>query len=157
MSPHAGIRRYWDSSCFLRILNREPGWEVCLRIVNAAKSRKAEICVSPMVYLEVVRPKGSPRVSAAVLDQAIDWFESDYFHTRIIDRELASQSRRYCTELNLHPRDAVHLACAVDLECDVLETLDKDLLKWDGKVPGSSIRIRRPGETQPDTALESHE
>lgn len=155
MAPQAGSRRYWDSSCFLCILNRESGWESCLRIVDDAKSGNADICVSPMVYLEVVRPKGSPRVSAAVLDQAIDWFESDNFHMRIIDREIASQSRRYCTELNLHPRDAVHLACAVDLKCDVLETFDSDLLKWDGKVPGSRIRIRRPRGTEADTVHQS--
>lgn len=146
MRESGRIRRYWDSSCFLCVVNEEPGFEVCQQILDAAVNAETVLCVSPMVYLEVVRPKGSPRVSDERFDRAIEWFESDHFHWRNIARSVARTARELCRLLNLHPRDAVHLACAVDLRCDLLETLDADLLRWDGRVPDSPIRIRRPTE-----------
>lgn len=157
MPPRSPIRRYWDSSCFLCILNNEDAADACEQILADAAEGKTKIYVSPIVQLEVIRPKGSPRAARERADRASEWFRNKYIQWRAVDRQVSNRARDFCLDLNLHPRDAVHLAVAVHQKCDLLETLDKDLLKWDGKVPNSPIRIRQPGETKPDTALESHE
>lgn len=72
------------------------------------------------------------------------FFENDYIKWRMIDREIANKAQELCWDYNLHPRDATHLATALDLQCDLLETYDKRLLKWDEKIPSSSLRIQKP-------------
>lgn len=62
----------------------------------------------------------------------------------MIDRSIANESQRLCWDYNLHPRDAIHLAVALDLRCNLLETFDMGLLKWDGRIPPGSLSIQRP-------------
>ncbi len=151
--PTGGIvRRYWDASCFLTLLNDEVGAAECQDILDEAKEQKTVICVCPLVQVEVVRPRGSSSpVSQAVRDNIRSFFENDYIKWRIIDRRIADSAQRLCWEHGLHPRDAIHLAAALDLDCDLLEAYDHDLLKLDGRVPNVSLRIRRPrGKAQPE-------
>ena len=61
MPEGSGVRRYWDAKCFIALLNDEPDASICERILEEAKERQTEICVSPIVQLEVIRPKGAPR------------------------------------------------------------------------------------------------
>lgn len=156
MSARSEIRRYWDSTCFLSILNGEAAAEVCKGIMAAARAGKTKIFVSPIGQLEVIRPKGSPApLPKEHRDTIRQWFENDYIHWHGIDREAGAMAQQYCWDFDLHPRDAIHLAIAVQIGCDLLETLDKDLLKWDGKLPGVSIRIRRPGQPIPGSIFDT--
>ena len=67
---------------------------------------------------------------------------------RIIDRLIAKRSLGLCWNAGLHPRDALHVAVALEEGCDVLETRDGKLLRNNGldgtdhprTVPGSSDR-----------------
>lgn len=45
--PVGGIvRRYWDASCFLTLLNNEEGVEDCENILNEAKEEKTRIYIA---------------------------------------------------------------------------------------------------------------
>lgn len=156
MSAKSKVRRYWDSTCFISILNSEETAEVCKGLLDAARAGKTEIFVSPIGQLEVIRPKGSPApLPKEQRDTIQQWFENDYIRWHGIDRDAGAMAQQYCWDFNLHPRDAIHLAVAVQIGCDLLETLDKDLLKWDGKLPGVRLRIRRPGQPIPGSVFDT--
>ena len=139
------IRRFWDASCFLALLNDEAGAEDCEQILEQAKQSRTDVYVSPVVQVEVVRPKRSPSpVPREARNRIREFFENDYIKWRMIDRNIANESQRLCWDYNLHPRDALHLAVALDLRCDLLETFDRDLLKWDGRISSSSLSVRKP-------------
>lgn len=60
-------RRYWDTACFLAVLNREEGRvEVCEPILRAATHRSVEIVTSAFTITEVLLPKGGRPLSPAV-------------------------------------------------------------------------------------------
>ena len=144
-SRNINVRRYWDSTCFLAVLNDEGDAQACERILEEASRSRTEVCVSPLVQVEVVRPKGSPRPLAEKLrDKVRTFFENDYIKWRMIDRKISNDAQRLCWEHSIHPRDAIHLAVAIDLKCDLLETADGNLLNLDQKIPSTSLRICRP-------------
>lgn len=141
------LRRYWDSSCFIRILNDEEGAENCLAVLESARVGRTLICISAIVAVEVIRPKGSSspldpkvrrRVRALLEDGSIIFAE--------IDRPIAYRSQELCWEFDLRPRDAIHLAVALYLNCELSETYDRDLLKLDRK---TSLWIREPSDLPP--------
>lgn len=139
------IRRYWDSSCFITLLNDEEGAEDCERILDDAKEGKTLLCVSPMTQVEVIRPRGSAHPLPKDAKEEIQaFFENDYVKWHIIDRTIASKSQDLCWEYQLHPRDAIHVAVALRLECDLLESFDPHMLRCHGKIKGSSMAIQKP-------------
>lgn len=140
------LRRYWDSTCFLALLNDEEDAARCEQILEEAKRLSTEIYVSPLVQVEVVRPRGVPRPLAATQRERIRaFFENEYVKWRIIDRKIANDAQRLCWEHATHPRDAIHLAAAIDLNCDCLETSDRGLLRLDRSITGPALTICRPG------------
>lgn len=145
MASAERIRRFWDASCFLALLNDEAGAEDCEQILEQAKQSRTDVYVSPVVQVEVVRPRRSPSpVPQEARDRIREFFENDYIKWRMIDRNIANESQRLCWDYNLHPRDAIHLAVALDLRCDLLETFDGDLLKWESRISPGSPSIRKP-------------
>ena len=136
MATSGIVSRYWDSGCFIGILNGESQAEACKKIIDDAKEGKTLLYVSPIVQLEVIRPRGSGSpIPKADKERVQELFENDYIKWRMIDRAISTLSQELCWDHDLHPRDALHLACTLDLKCDLLETFDPDLQKWDGKIP----------------------
>ena len=145
MAGAGRIRRFWDASCFLALLNDEAGAEDCERILEQARQSETDIYVSPVVQVEVVRPRRSPStIPREMRTRVQEFFENDYIKWRMIDRNIANESQRLCWDYNLHPRDAIHLAVALDVRCNLLETFDADLLKWEARIPPGSLSIQRP-------------
>ena len=53
-------RRYWDSFCFLAVLNNEePYASTCIQILEEAKKNSVELVISPLTMAETVRSKGA--------------------------------------------------------------------------------------------------
>lgn len=142
-------RRYWDSYCFLAILNAgspdETHSQACELILNDARDGAIEIITSALTIVEVIRPKGSPRPIPRDKEAKIrDFFENDYIHIRLVDREIADAARELCWTSGVHPRDAVHLATALTLGCECFETNDPRLLRLNGQVGNPPLLIREP-------------
>ena len=141
------IRRYWDSTCFLSILNNEPSASDCQRILELAAENKTVVCVSPLVPIEVVRPRRSTHPLPSHFREAVrDLFRGDVLHWRDIDRDIATVSQVISWDFRIHPRDAVHLAVALDYGCDRFETLDDKLLNKSGRLPTDAIRDLLTGD-----------
>lgn len=158
--PSAGpVRRYWDSFCFIAILNGDEGADDCEKILDEAKEGKTQIIVSPLVQVEVVRPKGAPHPIPKEDEEKVRaFFENDYIKWRIIDRKIADLARGLCWKYGIHPRDAIHLAAAIETKCDLLETTDDRLLRLDGRIKETTMKIVKPKWTgQPDLFEKSSE
>lgn len=98
-----------------------------------------------MTQVEVIRPRGSAHpILEAAKEEVQAFFENDYVKWHIIDRTIASKSQDLCWKYQLHPRDAIHVAVALKLECDLLESFDPHMLKCHGKIQGSSMAIKKP-------------
>ena len=134
-------RRYWDSFCFLAVLNNEePYASTCTKILEEARKNSIELVISPMTMAETVRPRGEPAPLPVEHQERIaDLFENDYMRFRIIDRLIAKRSLALCWNAGLHPRDALHVAVALEEGCGVFETRDRKLLRQSG-LEGLTIR-----------------
>ena len=134
-------RRYWDSFCFLAVLNNEePYASTCIQILEEAKKNSVELVISPLTMAETVRSKGaSAPIPIKHEERIADFFENDYMRFRVIDRLIAKRSLDLCWNAGLHPRDALHVAVALEEGCDMLETRDGKLLRNNG-LKGLTIR-----------------
>ena len=93
-----------------------------------------------MTMAETVRPRGEPAPLPVEHQERIaDLFENDYMRFRIIDRLIAKRSLALCWNAGLHPRDALHVAVALEEGCGVFETRDRKLLRQSG-LEGLTIR-----------------
>ncbi len=152
MSKAGVVKRYWDSFCFIALLNDDEGAEDCEKILDDAKEGKTIIIVSPLVQVEVIRPKGSPiPIPIADKERVQAFFENDYIKWRNIDRSISNSAQGLCWAFCIHPRDALHVAIAIDTDCDILETTDDRLLKLPEKMKGMALKIVKPkwvGQTE---------
>ena len=138
------IKIYWDSCCFLAVLNDEAEFgDVCCQIVNESKLGEIDLFFSPLTMAETVRPKGSASpLSRENRDKVLGFFENDYITFINFSREIARSSLELCWDYELHARDSMHLAAALSASCNFLETTDAKLLSMNGKI--SDIEIRKP-------------
>ena len=136
-------RRYWDSFCFLAVLNNEePYASTCTQILEEAKKNSVELVISPLTMAETVRPRGEPApIPIEHQERITDFFENDYMRFRIMDRLIAKRSLALCWNAGFHPRDALHVAVALEEGCDVFETRDRKLLRQNGL---EGLIIREP-------------
>ncbi len=144
-STKSVLRRYWDAFCFIAILNNESEAGDCARIVEDAKEGRTEIIISPLVQVEVVRPRSAPvPLSPDVAEKVRGFFENDYIKWRTIDRAIGDRAQSLCWRHGLHPRDALHVAVAIDSQCDLLETADPRMLRLNEKHADITLKVQRP-------------
>ena len=85
-----------------------------------------------------------------------DFFENTYIKWRMIDRKIANDAQKLCWDHAVHPRDAIHLATAMEQKCDFLETSDRGLLRLDGKKSArDGVEDMQTGCSKPKRPLRS--
>ena len=139
-------RRYWDSCAFLGWFKNEPDKVAeCESVIRAAERGSVEIVTSAVTLTEVVRLKGLPRLPESDEKIIRDFFEQPYILVANLDRFVAEHARQLCWQFDsLKPKDALHLASAIETECPNLDTFDADLIGLNGKLSGVMIHIDRP-------------
>ena len=77
-------------------------------------------------------------------DEVIEgFFQRDYIALRAVTEEIGHASRRLVWRQGYSPKDAVHVATALDAQCPVMDTFDRQLIKR-GAPEGSILRITGP-------------
>ena len=154
---------YWDSCVWIRLINKEPGYDDCEYVIERARAGEFQIWSSTLVLAEVVKTKipGGWIQMAAINDVAFEDFVQQDFVTQVqLDRDVALKARRL---LRAHsalkkPNDAIHVASALIYNVDELHTIDStDLLPLNGKENGNDgtpLVIRVP-PTRPPPEPES--
>lgn len=156
-------RVYWDSCCFIGLINDEAEKRDVLRAVwQEAEQGKTEIVTSMFTLTEVVKAKceGKVKPLPEADDKPVVAFLSQSFVIRLLlDETIANAARRL---LRAHreckkPSDAIHLATALQHNVEELHTFDgSDLLGLTGKTlkkNGQPLTICIPRVSAPLPAL----
>jgi predicted nucleic acid-binding protein len=142
----AVIQVYWDSVCFLGILNKElDKVSKCKGTIEQAENGQLKINTSALTLTEVIKLKGKPRLSRDKEQMIIDFFKHEYMIIHNVDRRIAEHARYLIWKYPaLQPKDSIHVATAVIRKIPTLHTFDEDLLALDNKLGAIKLRICQP-------------
>lgn len=147
------LRRCWDAdSCFGYLSNQGDHQQECARVLTSAEEGNCEIVVSALALAEVLYLKGdgSTKLFKESRDKIREFFRRSCFVVVDVDRFVAEQAQELFWTHNgpngLMPKDAVHLATALQTNSTYLETFDGCLLGLSSKVGGNpALLVQRPG------------
>lgn len=138
---------YWDSDCFLGHFQAEPGKaEKCDGVLQRAERGEVLIVTSALTLAEVLWMRGGPRLpkDKAVLVQK--FFRRSYIRVYNVTRKISESAQIHVWDNSIKPKDAIHVATAIHLAADALETFDRDLIGKNGTVGNPLLLIRKPQE-----------
>jgi hypothetical protein len=138
-------RIYWDTDAFLGWLQEEPGKiELCRGTIHRAEAGEVLIVTSALTMAEVIWRKGGPKLPQDKMAVLRKFFRRSYIRVVNVTRAIAEQSQEVVWNNSIKPKDAVHVATALNAKCPILETFDKGLLEESGKVGDPPLTIRKP-------------
>jgi predicted nucleic acid-binding protein len=148
-------QRYWDSDCFLGWLQGESDKEAhCKEVLTAADDGKILIVTSALTIAEVLALKGKQRIPQSQKAKVEEFFKSEYIVVRNITRRIAEAARSYVWDFGVDPKDALHVATAVDAGLALLNTFDKNLIKKTGKIGPAPLIIAVPSWSEPKLPMD---
>jgi predicted nucleic acid-binding protein len=147
---------YWDSSVFIAFLNDEVQdnrGENVEQFLDEAEAGDVFIITSSFTLVEVIKLKGQNPIQFTASKKLTEFFEKDYFRFVDATRKITASARDLIwTHSGLFPKDAVHLASAIEFaskeDLDAIHSYDADFLKLNGKL-GISCPICHPVPRQP--------
>ncbi|MEQ1718342.1 MAG: type II toxin-antitoxin system VapC family toxin [Hyphomicrobium sp.] len=143
-------QRYWDSDCFLGWLLEEPDKvEHCRQVLSAAEDGKILIVTSALTIAEVLALRGHLKIPAADREKVENFFRQEYIVVRNITRRIAENARSYVWDFGVAPKDALHVATAIDAKISLLNTFDKKLTNKSGKIGKPPLVIDLPSYKEP--------
>lgn len=149
-------RVYWDSCCFLGLINQELDKHAdCLAVWKEAEAGATAIYTSFFTFTEVFKAKceGNAKPLAEADDQKIEQLlRQQWVRPLVLDERIGTAARRLmrhhaeCKK----PSDGVHLASALAINVDEMHTYDgSDLLGLSNRVnkaDGRPLKICTPYE-----------
>ncbi|WP_185969867.1 type II toxin-antitoxin system VapC family toxin [Rhizobium straminoryzae] len=137
------LKHYWDSGVFLAWLQNEAGRiDGCRDTLDRAKAGEIVIVTSALTITEVLWTKDGPRLSEDKAEILNGFFRRSYIRVVNLDRAIAQKAQKHVWNDGVRPKDSIHLATALHLQCDVLEAFDNGLLNKNGHF--GTIVIREP-------------
>jgi predicted nucleic acid-binding protein len=150
---------YWDSSVFLALLMQEDGRaENVEHFLEEAESQDAIIVTSSFTLVEVIKLKKRQPILPEKQAIVTGFFQRDYFRFIDATRKITEDARGLIwTTPGLMPKDAVHLASAVEFvkqggKLDAVHSYDTDFTNLNGKLP-VSCPIEEPIPMAPTLGL----
>lgn len=142
-------RRYWDSDCFIAWLAAEADKvDDCRTVIRAAERGDLVIVTSSLSIAEVVKLRHHSPVPVADADQVRKFFRQPYIVVRELDRFLAEEAQSMVWDHGVDPKDAVHVATAVRVGVEQLDTFDEKLIGKTGVIGSPPLIIGRPLVTE---------
>jgi predicted nucleic acid-binding protein len=136
---------YWDSDAFLGWLQAEPGkMELCQGTLDRADRGEILIITSALTIAEVLWLRGGPRVTKDKAEILRKFFRRSYIKVRGVSRSIAEAAQDVVWDHDIRPKDAIHVATALDASIGILETFDEDLIKKSGVLGDPPLTIRKP-------------
>lgn len=141
--------RYWDSDCFIGWLQDEPDKaDLCQKVLHEARLGKISIVTSALTLAEVLVLRGHERISAEKRLLVERFFRSEFILVRSVTRRISEAARELVWERGIYPKDAIHVATALDAKLSTLNTFDRDLIKKSNLVGNPKLVIERPALLQ---------
>lgn len=136
---------YWDSDAFLGWLQNEPGKaELCEGTIKRAEAGEVLIITSALTITEVLWMRGAPKVSRDKAQILRRFFRRSFIRVRNVTRAVAENAQEVVWDYNIRPKDALHVATALDAKALILETFDEGLIGKTGTVGEPPLLIRKP-------------
>jgi predicted nucleic acid-binding protein len=144
--------RYWDTVCFLGVLNEEQDkLSSCRAVIGEAERGNVRIVTSALTVAEVLWPKGRPLALPRDKAEVVQgFFQHEWLVVRDIDRAVAERARELVWEHDaLRPKDALHVATALDAGVEQFDTFDGPLIDLSGKIGNPPLVIGKPNLPEP--------
>lgn len=136
---------YWDSDCFLAHFKADAGKvEKCDGVIQRASRGEVLIVTSAFTLAEVLWMKGGPRLPKDKAMLVQKFFRRSFIRVYNVTRKISESAQILVWENSIKPKDAIHVATALHLAADALETFDNDLIKKSGKVGNPLLLTREP-------------
>jgi len=136
---------YWDSDAFLGWLQAEPGKvDLCSGTLKRADQGEALILTSALTIAEVLWMRGAPMIPQDKAEIVRKFFRRSYLRVRNVTRTVSENAQDLVWTQNVRPKDAIHVATALDAGVAALETFDDFLLKKSGTIGNPGLLIRKP-------------
>ncbi len=147
--------RYWDSDCFLGWLQAEQDKvEQCRQVLAAAEDGKILIVTSALTIAEVLALRGRDKIPPENRDKVESFFRQEYIVVRNITRRIAESARSFVWDYGVAPKDALHVATAIDAKLPLLNTFDQGLHKKSGLIGDPPLKISAPIYEEPQLPFE---
>ena len=138
-------RRYWDSNCFLGLLQSEPDKvEQCKSVFEEAEKGSVLIVTSALTLAEVVKLRGQEAIPANRQRIIVEFFKNEYIVVVNVTRFIAERARELVWINGIDPKDAIHVAIALDVKLLLFNTFDEGLLAKTKTVGDPPLRIEKP-------------
>ena len=142
-------RRYWDSDCFIGWLAQE-GNKVtpCRQVLSLAEKGKIEIVTSALTIAEVLRLRHHSPIPKEKRVDIRQFFNNSYIIIVPILRPTAEMSQDLVWDQGVKPKDALHVATAIEVGVPLFNTFDEDLIKKGNELDGSKVVFEKPSVDQ---------
>ncbi len=140
--------RYWDAAAFLGLFLDEPGRaDDCKSVIQAAQEGKLRILTSALTLTEVVTLKGYKPLPPDKAQMIRQFFRNPWIVLREVDRYTAERAQDLVWRHQaLRPKDAIHVATAVEAGVAYLDTYDDNLIRLSEQIGEPPLKIGKPGE-----------
>jgi hypothetical protein len=131
----------WDSRVFITLFNDEPGADDVQHFLDEAENEEVVFIVSSIVPVEVLKMKGQRPIGQKDQAKIREFFQKDYFRWVDLSKKVGEIAQDLIWNHNLWPKDAIHLASAIEFETlsklklDAIHSYDGDFLGLNGKLP----------------------
>src|SRR5208282_2015035 len=136
---------YWDSDAFLGWLQAEQGKaELCAGTLKRADQGEVLIFTSALTIAEVLWMRGAPMIPQTKAEIVRKVFRRSSVRVRNVTRAISESAQDLVWTHGIRPKDAIHVATALDAGVAALETFDDQLLKKSGTIGNPALIIRKP-------------
>jgi hypothetical protein len=139
---------YWDSATFLALLNKDDSpkdCELCEDVWSECERGLTLLVTSTLTIAEVIFMKGTPKLDPAKRPLVNNYFRAEHIILKPLTRTIAELARDVVWDININPKDAIHIATAVTYKIGIIHTFDKGLLNRNTlNVQGFTLNIRQP-------------
>ncbi|NOZ32818.1 MAG: type II toxin-antitoxin system VapC family toxin [Alphaproteobacteria bacterium] len=136
---------YWDSDCFLGHFQAEDGKaQKCDGVLQKARRGEVLIVTSALTLAEVLWMRGGPRLPKEKAELVQKFFRRSYIRVYNVTRKISEVAQILVWDNGIKPKDAIHVATAVHLGADALETFDRILIAKSGTIGKPLLLIREP-------------
>jgi predicted nucleic acid-binding protein len=143
---------YLDSVAVLAHFRQEAGRvDKCAGTLERAEAGDVCIFTSALTIAECLWLRGNPKIPKNRAEIVRRFFRRSFIRVRNVTRKTSEMAQDLVWDHGIHPKDAIHVATAIEGRVPVLETFDGGLI---GKSGTRGLVIRKPfGPAQPRLPL----
>lgn len=97
-----------------------------------------------MAVMDIAGSRGAPAIQRDKAEIVRKFFRRLHFRIRNVTQTVAESAQDSVRTQGIRPKDAIHVATALDAHACALETFDDGLLGKTGKIGNPPLIIRKP-------------